>query len=260
MVTYTFTLAQVQIFILILVRISCFVYTAPFFSTSNVPSRVKIGLAVFVSFLLYGTVAELTTLEYTGLIGYAVIVLKEGITGLMIGFVANLCNSIILFAGHIVSMDIGLSMATEFDINMNTETTVISELYYYFVLLLLIATNMERYILQAIADSYTLIPINGQVFNVDGLLLTITTYMTDSFVIAFRIVLPVFACIMILNCILGVMARVAPQMNMFAVGMQMKILVGMAVMFITVTIFTGVADRIFSEMKILMTDVMQSLY
>ena len=56
--------------------------------------------------------------------------------------------------------------------------------------------------------------------------------MTDMFVIAFRIVLPVFACIMILNCILGIMAKVAPQMNMFAVGMQMKVMVGLTVLFI----------------------------
>ncbi len=60
---------------------------------------------------------------------------------------------------------------------------------------------------------------------------SMTTYMGDMFVIAFRIILPVFACIMILNCILGIMAKVSPQMNMFAVGMQMKIMVGFVVLF-----------------------------
>ena len=69
---------------------------------------------------------------------------------------------------------------------------------------------------------FTVIPVNGQVFDWEHLMRSMTTYMGDMFVIAFRIILPVFACIMILNCILGIMAKVSPQMNMFAVGMQMK--------------------------------------
>ena len=96
-----------------MVRISCFVYIAPFFGTKNAPSQAKIGFSFFVALLVYGFVDK-TAIEYTGLIGYAIIVLKEGITGLLIGFAANICNSIILFAGNIIDMDIGLSMVTEY--------------------------------------------------------------------------------------------------------------------------------------------------
>ena len=100
MLEYTFSLANFEILILILVRISCFVYIAPFFGTKNAPSQAKIGFSFFVALLVYGFVDK-TAIEYTGLIGYAIIVLKEGITGLLIGFAANICNSIILFAGNI---------------------------------------------------------------------------------------------------------------------------------------------------------------
>lgn len=88
----------------------------------------------------------------------AIIVLKEGITGLLIGFAANICNSIILFAGNIIDMDIGLSMVTEFDPTMNTQVTITGNLYNYFILLLLIATDMHHVILQAVVDSFTVIP------------------------------------------------------------------------------------------------------
>ena len=74
-------------------------------------------------------------------------------------------------------------------------------------------------------------------------------FITDLFIIAFRITLPVFACIMILNCILGVMAKVAPQMNMFSVGIQIKVLVGFAVMFLTIFLLPDIANFIFTEMK-----------
>ena len=95
------------------------------------------------------------------------------------GFAANICNSIILFAGNIIDMDIGLSMVTEFDPTMNTQVTITGNLYNYFILLLLIATDMHHVILQAVLDSFTVVPINGQIFNWDSLAGSITQYMTD---------------------------------------------------------------------------------
>lgn len=259
MLTYTFSLANFEILILILVRISCFVFIAPFYGQKGAPAQTKIGLSVFISLLLYGFIDK-TAIEYTGLFGYAIIVLKEGITGLLIGLGANICNSIILFAGHIISMDIGLMMATEFNPEMNTQSTLVGNLYNYFILLLLIATNMHHVVLRAITDSFVVVPINGQVFDWDHLLTSMTQYMTDLFVIGFRIFLPVFACIMILNCILGIMAKVSPQMNMFAVGMQMKIMVGFGVLFLTVSLLPGIADFIFNEMRKMMVLFIEGMY
>lgn len=259
MVNYTFSLTEIEILLLILVRISCFVSVAPFFGTRNVPNRVKVGLSVFISLLIYGFVDQ-EGIGYTGLFGYAVIVLKEGITGLLMGFVANICNSIILFAGNIIDMDIGLSMATEFDPINNTQATITGTLYQYFILMLLVVTNMHHYILRALADSYQVVPVGGQVFDWNSMLGTMTQFMTDMFIIAFRIFLPIFACIMILNCILGIMAKVAPQMNMFAVGMQMKILVGFLVLLVTITLLPTIADMIFTEMRRMVVSIIEGMY
>ena len=259
MLNYTFSLVDFELLILILVRISCFVYAAPFYGMANVPSRVKIGLSCFISILIFSSVDQ-SEVAYTGMIGYAVIVLKEGITGLLMGFAANICNSIILFVGNIIDMDIGLSMAQEFDPMMKTQVTITGNLYQYFILLLLVVTDMHHYILRALIDSYVVIPVNGQVFDWNSLAGSMATYMTDMFVIAFRIVLPVFACIMVLNCILGIMAKVAPQMNMFAVGMQMKVLVGLIVLFLTVSLLPGIADFIFTEMKRMIVSMIEGMY
>lgn len=259
MFNYTFSLVDFEILILILVRISCFVYIAPFYGTRNVPAQAKIGLSLFVAILIFGAVDK-TEIEYTSLLGYAVIVLKEGITGLLMGLAANVCNSIILFAGNIIDMDIGLSMAQEFDPITNSQTTITGNLYNYFILLLLVITDMHHYILRAVVDSFAVIPVNGQIFDWGSLLTSMTRFMTDLFVIAFRIVLPIFACIMILNCILGIMAKVAPQMNMFAVGMQMKIMVGFLILFVTISLLPGIADFIFKEMKTMIVLMIEGMY
>lgn len=259
MVNYSFSLITFEYFILILVRISCFIYIAPFFGMQNTPGRVKIGLSVFISFLLFQIIPK-ESLGYTGIVGYSIIVLKEGITGLLIGFAANVCNSIILLAGNLIDMNIGFSMAQEYNPQMQTQASVTGNLYSYLVLLLLVITNMHHYILRAVADSYQLIPVNGQVFQWDSLLTGFVTYMIDLFVIAFRIILPVFACLMILNCILGIMAKVSPQMNMFAVGMQLKVLVGLVIMFLTIGLFMNVSNFIFDEMKRTMVSIIKGMY
>lgn len=85
-------------------------------------------------------------------------------------------------------------------------------------------------------------------------------YMTDMMVIGFRIALPIFACSMILSCILGIMAKVAPQMNMFAVGMQIKVLLGLGIMFLTVVLIPNISGFIFTEMKRMIVSMIEGMY
>lgn len=259
MVDFTFTLENFEYFLLILVRISCFVFVAPLIGQTGIPNQVKIGLSFFTSILLYSVVAR-PELTYESVVGYAVVVLKEGITGLLIGFAAYICNSIVLFAGNVIDMDIGLSMAAEFNADMKTEVTLSGNYYYYTVMILLIVSNLHTYLLQAIADSFTVIPIAGQVFDWTHLLNSFARYMGDLFVLGFRIFLPFFACIMILNCVLGIMAKVAPQMNMFSVGMQMKILVGFVVIILTVFLLPDIANMLLKEMKTMVNLIAEGMY
>ena len=259
MINFTFSISNFEYFLLILVRIASFVAAAPIFGERGIPNQLKIGFSFFVSIFMYGMV-EQPILEYNSVVGFAVVVFSEGITGLLIGFAAYICNSIILFAGSIIDMDIGLSMATEFNPTMSAESTVSGNLYYYLVLVLLLVSNMHTYILRAVCDSFSVIPIGGTVFDWDALLTSMTKYITDSFVIGFRIFLPFFAVIMILNCILGIMAKVAPQMNMFSVGMELKIFAGLAVMLATVFLLPEVANVIFEEIKTTVVGFIEGMY
>lgn len=253
MVQYSFDLATFEYFVLILVRITAFMVVAPFYGISSAPGRVKVGFSAMISFLLYQVILPKTELAYTGVFEYSALVLKEVLVGLMIGYAGNICNTIVLTAGKLIDMNIGLSMATEYDPMTKTQASVVANMYNYFILILLIITNMHHYILRALIDSFHIIPLGKVVFHWDSLLESMIRFMTDTFIIAFRIFLPVFAVIMIANCILGILAKVAPQLNMFSVGMQIKLLVGLVVMFVTVFLLPDIANYIFKEMKILTT-------
>lgn len=248
MIDYSFSYGDLELFLLIFVRVASFVYIAPFFSMSNTPSRVRVGLAFFISVLLYQTGPE-QEVVYDTLTGYTIIVMKEAVTGFLIGFGANLCTAVVSFAGQIADMEMGLSMASLFDPATKQQTTITGVYYNYMVLLLLMISGMHRYLLKALAETYELIPINGAVFHDDALLQALITFMGDYIIVGFRICLPIFAVMIILNAVLGILAKVSPQLNMFAVGIQMKVLVGFCVLFVTTAMLPDAAGFIYEQMK-----------
>ncbi len=223
-------------------------FIAPFFSMSNTPKNVRVALSFFVAFLLYQSMPR-QEVVYDSLIGYTIVILKEVITGLLIGFAANLCSTIVAFAGQIASMEMGLSMASMMDPTTRENTTVTGVYYNYIILLLLMSSGMHRYFLKALAETYILIPVNGAVLNHEKLLNAMIEFLSDYIIIGFRICLPIFAVMVILNAVLGVLAKVSPQLNMFAVGMQMKVLVGLAILLVTASMLPDAANFIYDQMR-----------
>lgn len=258
MINYTFSLLTFEYYLLVLVRIASFVAVAPFFGLSSVPTRVKAGFSAVVAVLIAQAMPGQVT--YDGMLEYGIIVAKEALTGLFIGMAANCCTYIIGFAGQLMDMQIGLSMAQEYNPLTRTQESVTGNLYYYSIMLLLLISDLYHYIIKAIADTYTLIPVNAQVFQWEYLVNGMVRFITDMLVIGFRITLPVFACCMIMNCILGIMAKVAPQMNMFSVGIQLKIFAGFAVLIVTVFLLPRAATLIGDEIKTMLRVMVKGMY
>ena len=250
MIDLSFSIYDLEYFLLIFVRVSSFVFIAPFFSMSNVPRRFRAGLSIFISILLYQVTTPADFRLFDTVMDYAILIMKEAIAGLLIGFGSNICMAILNFAGTIADMETGLSMVTLMDPNTRQQTSFTGVLYQYAFTMMLIASGMYRYLLGAIADSFVLIPVGGVVFHSDKMLSTIISFLSDYVILGFRIVLPIFCVILLLNAVLGIMAKVSPQMNMFAVGMQLKVLVGLGVLFLTTYMMPDVANFIFEEMKV----------
>ena len=83
--------------------------------------------------------------------------------------------------------------------------------------------------------------------------------MFDYILISFRICLPIVASIMLLNAVLGVLTKTAPQIHMFSVGIQLKIFVGMSVLMITIGLLPSVSEYIFKEMRTMVTVMVESM-
>lgn len=246
------SIGQIEFFLMILVRISAFVYTAPFLSTRNVPFRVKTGLAVCIAVLVQ-SVTTYEPLVYTGVIGFALMVMKEAVAGAAMGFFANVSQYILAFVGQRMDIDIGFSMVSEFNAVSQSEVTITGTFYSYAVILVMMVSNLHLHIVRAIVESFQLIPVGGAVIDVDIYKLMLV-FITDYFILGFRIVLPVYAAVLLVDTILGILAKVAPQMNMFAVGIQIKIAVGVIMLYLMVRLIPYVSELIFEEMFQLLRD------
>ncbi|MGN1314246.1 MAG: flagellar biosynthetic protein FliR [Lachnospiraceae bacterium] len=259
MIDYSFSMADLEYFLLILCRVSCLIFVAPFYGMNNTPARIKIGLSIFVSFLIYQIMPMEIPLEYSSVMGYAAIVLKEATTGLLMGFGCSVCITITQFTGRIIDMEIGMSMASLFDPVTKEQTSITGVLYQYALILILLFSGMYQYIMKALVESFTLIPINGSIFRPDSLMKAMLSFLADYIMIGFRICLPVFTVMIILNAVLGILAKVAPQMNMFSVGIQMKILTGLSILFLTTSLLPKMSELIFTEMKTMMVSFVEAM-
>ncbi len=245
-----FTVERLEFFILMVVRIAGFIYTAPFFSLKNIPQRAKVLLSLTLGIICY-FVVPYEEIAYNGVIEYAGIVIKEAIAGMVLGLFCNLAFYVLQFAGQMADMEIGISMATQLDPTSNLQVTITSNILTYAVLLTMVVLNLHLFVLRAVVDSFLIIPVNA-------VNLAETTYeaylafLLDYFILAFRIILPVFASTLVVNTVLAVLAKAAPQMNMFVIGHQLKIFVGLFVLTLIMNYLPSISNLIYNKMMEMM--------
>lgn len=259
MINYSFTFEDLEFFLLVFIRIASFVFVAPFFSTSNTPRRVKAGFSIMLAYIVSHTMVDHSVPAYSTMLGYSTIVLKEAATGLLIGYGASICMTIVQFAGKISDMDIGLSMVQLLDPVTKQNSGFVGNIYQYMLVLIMLITNMHYFFIKAIVETFEIVPIGMANFGSDKILSVIIRFMVDYMNISFRICLPIVAAMLLLNAVLGVLAKTAPQMNMFAVGIQIKILFGLGILFLTMSILPNAVDFIMEEMRSMVTVMVESI-
>ncbi len=258
MIDLSINTSDIEYFLLVFVRMVSFLNLAPFYGDQSIPNRFKVGLAVILAYFIC-MVTEPAAPVYETLTEYAVLVLSEAAAGLLIGLAATVCMQIVSMSGRLVDMEMGLSAASTMDPTYRENVTMTGLIYRFMFTLILITTGMYQYIIKAIIQTYTLIPVGGVRFHLTELLSAFISFMGQYFVIGFQIAMPVFAAMTVMNAVLGILAKVAPQMHLFAVGIQMKILTGLCVLYVSLWLVPMVADRLFTEMKKMMVSVVEAL-
>lgn len=217
-------------FMLIFCRIASFFVVAPVFSSRNVPGHFKIGLAFFVSVITFSALG-VQTVPMDGL--YLISVLKEVLIGLLLGFTAYLFFTAFQIAGSFVDMQIGFSLANIIDPMTGAASPILGNLKYMIAILLFLSLNGHHMLLQAIMQSYDWVPLQNEMFAriYNGQVSEFLIHaFTETFALAFKMAAPLVAALFLTDVGLGILARTAPQFNIFVVGVPLKILVGLVLL------------------------------
>ena len=232
-----------NIFLLVLVRITGMFFLSPIFGRRNIPNYFKVGFCFILTIIIANSIKVPDITPYQSLTSYIFLIAKELLLGLMMGFISYLIFSAFYIAGQLIDMRIGFGMVNVFDPISNVQVPITADFYVVLATLFMLATDSHHLLILAVSDSYTLIPLGAA--NFGG---TVVKQLVDLFyhvlVIGFRIAAPMTVAILITDVALGIISKAMPQMNVFMLGMPLKILLGLFVMLITIAAFKGVVNVI----------------
>jgi flagellar biosynthetic protein FliR len=221
--TVTMTGGQATMLFLVMLRSLGLVFTAPIFGHHSVPTLVKYGLACALAIALAKTAGA--TAGSMPLIMAAPI---ELIIGMALGFILSMGFSAIELAGHVLSIQLGLSLAAVFSPTQEESSTAIDPFFSVMAGLLFLAMNLHLAVVQALAHSFAVYPVGGG-WPVD-IAMTGTQTISLAIELGVRVALPISLVLLLTELSVAMLARAIPQINVFILGMPLKLLVGVAVL------------------------------
>ncbi len=250
------TQAQFETYLLIVVRVSTMLFVFPVFSAKQIPVLVRIGLAFLISFVIYRAVPMMAPLPDAGALVAAVV--SQVVLGVIVGFVAYLVFMGIQFAGEIIDIQIGFAVANIINPTTQQQVTVIGELQLTLATLVFLMSDSHLLMLQGIGGSFHLVAL--PYINLDPSVATnVVLFLEQAFLIVLKIAAPPAVALFLVNLALGLMARVAPQMNVFVVGLPVQIGVGLLMMAVSVPLLGYVGPSLFSNAAHQMDTVMRGM-
>ncbi len=238
----------IDVFLLVFVRMTGLFVIAPIFARRNIPTGLKLGLAFFLSLILINTLPGQELENYNSIYGFMALASKEFITGVTIGYTAYLVFTAIYLAGQIIDMQIGFGMANVMDPVSNIQVPITSNFYFILGMLLFLMANGHHILIQALFQSYEFIPLGGAVFS-EALINDIIRAFGNIFLIGFKISAPVVAAVLITDIVIGIASRTVPQLNIFVVGLPLKIVLGLVVITLTIPLFVSIVDVLINGME-----------
>ena len=217
----------------------------PLLGTRTVPMRVRIGLAALIAVALQASLPPMPAVALDSMAAF-MLVLQQLLVGLSLGFAVRLVFVSIELAGEIVGLQMGLNFAGFFDPVTAAQTTASSRFFGAVVGWLFVVINGHLLVIAALAASFNAFPVGDQPF---AFLVQARPQQWGATIFAtgLAIALPMVAMLLFVNLVLGVISRVAPQINVFAVGFPLTLGVGLLGMLLTLPLlqqpFTVALER-----------------
>lgn len=235
--------AQLLVFILVLVRVSGIIATAPVLGSNSIPMQVRVVLALVLALILQPFMPALIV-HPDQPSEYLLLIAGELLIGLVLGMVGQILFAAVEFAGTVVGFQMGLSMANVFDPQSQAQISLIGQFERIFATLIFVAMDGHLVVVQAIVRSYDLLPPGGANFS-DSLTQEMIRLSAGVFTLGFQLGAPLITALFLANLTMALLARSVPQIQIFIVGFPLTLLLGFMVLMFGVPFFAQALHRMF---------------
>jgi len=241
-------------FLLVFCRITSFFVVVPILSAKNVPTTLKIGLSVFLSLIAFTGMGADQAVTFDA--QYILLIVREILIGVLLGFVSYLFFTVVQIAGSFMDLQMGFSIANVIDPLTGVSSPMLGNLKYMIAMLLFLTFDGHHFLIRAILDSYQWVPLNNELFaRIYGGQISDFLFKSFStmFYLAFQLAAPVVAAMFLTDLGLGLLTRVAPQFNIFVVGVPLKLILGFMLLVLLfpelLSLFSGLFQSMFKTME-----------
>ncbi|NLK51765.1 MAG: flagellar type III secretion system protein FliR [Syntrophomonadaceae bacterium] len=237
---------KIDLFLVVLARVSGVFQIAPIFAGERTPIYIRTGLAAIFSILIAMVLPVSLDPIPQQLLPFILGMAGEFILGFAIGFIIYLVFVAVQVAGQFIDMQMGFGIVNVLDPQSGIQMPLVGNFLYIIALLVFLSVNGHHLILTALVKSYDFIPVMGFTYE-SGLTEIIIILFCGMFLTAMKIAVPVVITLVVTDIALGLVARTVPQMNVFIVGLPMKIMVGIFSLITIMSIYVWVMTTLFSQ-------------
>jgi flagellar biosynthetic protein FliR len=234
---------QIDVYMLVLVRTVAFFIFLPVISGMSIPMLVRLTLAVVVAAAIFSSGLVTEAVYAPTIPGFMMLVVTEFMAGVMMGFVIFFVFNIMLFAGHIMDFMMGFAMVSVMDPLLQIQVPIVGNLFFMALMALMVVTGGLVNFMEAFAASFRVLPLGAaNIIGNEALAEFLVIQMAAFLVIGVQIALPIIGALTVINVALGIMVKAAPQMNVFIIGMPLKVLIGL---FLLMTTMAGPIGNVY---------------
>ncbi|MCL5036820.1 MAG: flagellar biosynthetic protein FliR [Chloroflexi bacterium] len=230
------SLVLFAMFLLVFTRMVTIFVQAPVWGSHHMPTQILVGMAALISFIIFPQLQIPQELYHVTLPGLGLMVMGQALIGLVIGFVSFIVLGGAQFAGELLDIQMGLSVAAAFDPASHGAVNLIRRFKFYFTMIIYLIIGGHRQLIYIMGRSFDLIPLTN--LNFPGGLIEFCIHLVGAlFYMAIQIAAPVLAALFIVQVALGLLSRVAPQMNVFMLSFPLNIAIGVLLLMVSLPIF-----------------------
>lgn len=248
---------QAALFMLIATRLSAMFLVAPIFSSRMLPARVKAGLVIIVSYITLPIVAAEGGTVPEGIIAFATLAVKEALIGFAFGLVAQFMFAAFQTAGAFIDITAGFAISQTFDPTSNVSTSILGRWYSLVATAAFLAIGGHQLLVAGVVRSFTLAPPLANP-DLHAVIVGVLDQADDILLVVVQIGAPIIGALLITDITLGVISRSVPQMNVFIVGMPLKIIVALAGSAILLPAMIGLTNSLTNQMFTDLSHIMRA--